>query len=51
MEIPLIVQPLVILFSTAVLTPLIDIVGKQVKAEKIRDIFAIAGFLLSLIHI
>jgi len=45
MEIPLLVQPLVILLATAVLTPLIDIVGKQAKAEKIRDIFAIAGFL------
>jgi multicomponent Na+:H+ antiporter subunit D len=44
MDIPLILQPIAILVASAVLVPLVDVVGRAVKAEKIREIFAVAAF-------
>jgi len=45
MEISPILQPLVVLLISAVLLPVIDALGKAVKFEKIREIFAVAGFI------
>lgn len=44
MEIPLILQPVAVLLASAVIVPLIDVVGRAAKAEKIREIFAVAAF-------
>ncbi|RLF18838.1 MAG: Na+/H+ antiporter subunit A, partial [Thermoprotei archaeon] len=48
LSVPLILQPLIILFLGAVLVPLVDVVGKRVNAEKLKDFFAVAIFALAL---
>ncbi|MEM3710285.1 MAG: proton-conducting transporter membrane subunit, partial [Nitrososphaerales archaeon] len=44
----IILQPIAILFAGAILTPLIEPIGRAIKFEKIRDAFAIIIFGLSL---
>lgn len=44
----IILQPIAILFAGAILTPLIEPIGRIIKFEKIRDAFAIIIFALSL---
>ena len=48
MSIPLILQPLTILFAAAILVPVVDLMGRMLGSEKIRDLFAVASFALAL---
>ncbi|MCX8204160.1 MAG: proton-conducting transporter membrane subunit [Candidatus Nezhaarchaeota archaeon] len=50
-EIPLILQPLTLLFIGAALTPLIEVAGAKLDAEKLRDVFAIAVLALALFKV
>ncbi|MEM3521496.1 MAG: proton-conducting transporter membrane subunit, partial [Candidatus Bathyarchaeia archaeon] len=47
MEIPLVLQPILILLGAAMLIPLIDRLRKTIKVEKIRDTVAVLAFLFS----
>jgi proton-translocating NADH-quinone oxidoreductase chain N len=47
-EIPLILQPVLLLLVSAVLVPLVDLLGKAAKAERIREIFVVASFAAAL---
>jgi proton-translocating NADH-quinone oxidoreductase chain N len=48
MEIPLVLQPILILLGAAMLMPLVDKLGRMVKVEKVRDTIAVLAFVLSL---
>jgi len=47
-SIPIILQPLVILFVAAVLVPLMDYVGRKLGSEKLRDVFAVVALAFAL---
>ncbi|MEM2083830.1 MAG: proton-conducting transporter membrane subunit [Nitrososphaerota archaeon] len=45
----MILQPIIVLLGAAAIIPLIDLLGKKIGFEKIRDIVAIAAFLTAFI--
>lgn len=45
----LILYPIFILLGTAVIIPIIDLIGKRINFEKIRDIIAVIAFFITLI--
>ena len=47
MQIPIVLQPILILLGTAAIVPIIDVIAKSAKIEKARDIVAIAAFVAS----
>ena len=51
LKIPLVLQPLVVLFLGAVLVPLAEAAGTRMGAEKLRDVFTVAVFALALYKI
>jgi len=47
MEIPIVLQPILTLLAAAILVPVISFIGKALKSEKIREIFAVSGFIVA----
>jgi len=47
MEVPLLLQPILILVVSAVLVPPISLLGKALKFERLREVFTIAGFIVA----
>ncbi len=45
--IPVVLQPLITLLLAAVLVPIFSLIGKAIKFEKLREIFATAGFIIA----